>query len=157
VAVLVLSLSSMSASSLREQHVSGKASARDKIAVIQINGIILEGLISFAEKQIEQAARDSDVKAVVVCIVSPGGSITASDHLYRRLKELRDGNSDKGFAGKPLVVSMGSVAASGGYYIAMPAKTVFAEPTTLTGSIGVYVALPNVHELTDKHGIKMEV
>jgi protease-4 len=156
-ALLVLSLGTSSSTSLREQHVSGKASAKNKIAVIHIDGVILEGLLSFVEKQIDQAAGDDAVKAVVVRIASPGGSITASDRVYRRLKGLRDGNPEKTNNPKPLVVSMGAVAASGGYYVAMPAQTIFAEPTTLTGSIGVYIALPNVHELTDKYGIKMEV
>ena len=158
--LIILFMSGFSDSSsapLKERLLSGRASAKDKIAVINISGVIVEGLIGYADKQIEQAAKDGDVKAIVVRIASPGGSITASDHLYSRLKQLRDGNPDKGTTAKPLVVSMGSVAASGGYYIAMPAKTIYAEPTTLTGSIGVYVALPNIHEFTDKHGIKMEV
>jgi protease IV len=157
IAVLVLSLTSNSTTALREQHVSGNVSEKNKIAIIHIDGVILEGLLSFVEKQIDQAAGDDGVKAVVVRITSPGGSITASDRVYRRLKELRDGNPEKSTKPKPLVVSMGAVAASGGYYVAMPAKTIFAEPTTLTGSIGVYIALPNVHELTDKYGFKMEV
>ncbi len=140
---------------LAEQHYAGQKGANDKVAVITLDGVILEGLLSYVRKQIEQAAGDKSVKAVVLRINSPGGSITASDDLYRRLTELRDGNPRKDRNGKPLVVSMAGMAASGGYYVAMPAQTVFAERTTLTGSIGVYVSLPNVKELGQKIGVSL--
>jgi protease-4 len=117
----------------------------------------MEGLTAFAQKQIERAAHDNTVKAVVVRINSPGGSITASDDLHHRLTELRDGNPTKKTNAKPLVVSMASLAASGGYYIAMPAKTLLAERTTITGSIGVYAALPDATELSKKIGFTMNV
>jgi protease-4 len=142
---------------LRERRYAGSSSAKDKIAVVQIDGAIMEGLLSYAEKQIDEAGKDDRVKAVVVRINSPGGSITASDGLHKRLSDLRDGNPDRKWKAKPLVVSMGSLAASGGYYIAMPAKHVVAERTTITGSIGVYAALPNVTDLADKWGVKLEV
>ena len=88
-------------------------------------------------------------------INSPGGTITASDELYRRICEVRDGNADKKWEAKPLVVSMGSLAASGGYYIAMPAKHLIAERSTITGSIGVYASFPNISGLTKKYDIRM--
>ena len=119
----------------------------------------MDGTTGYPLRQIEQAAKDPAVKAVVVRIDSPGGTITASEDLHRDLVDLRD-NTHPRFQGtgpKPLVVSMGGIAASGGYYIAMPAKTVFAEPTTITGSIGVFAALPNVSELAKKHGVKLEL
>jgi protease IV len=119
--------------------------------------VLIEGRLDFMEKQIEQAATDDQVKAVVVRIISPGGSITASDAIHRRLSKLRNGDSEKGTKGKPLVVSMGALAASGGYYVAMPAQAIYAERTTLTGSIGVFASFPNVKELGDKIGFKMEV
>jgi protease-4 len=140
---------------LTEQHYSGKTGASDKVAVITLDGVLLEGLLSYAHKQIEQAAADKHVKAVVVRINSPGGSITASDDLHRKLLELRDGNSKKNRDKRPLIVSMGAMAASGGYYVAMPGQTLFAETTTVTGSIGVYSSFPNVKELADKYGVKM--
>jgi protease-4 len=140
-----------------ERHYSGLTRTKDKVAVIQINGVIMEGLIEFAKKEIEKAARDDSVKAVVLRINSPGGSITASDELYRRITELRDGNPEKKYAPKPIVVSMASLAASGAYYISMPAKTLLGERTTITGSIGVYAALPNVTKLGDKIGFSMNV
>ncbi|MHB1424775.1 MAG: S49 family peptidase [Gemmataceae bacterium] len=140
---------------LGEKRYSGESSATDKVAIVNIDGVILEGLLGYAHKQIEQAAGDQHVKAVVVHINSPGGSITASDDLYRKLTELRDGNPKKERPPRPLVVSMGSLAASGGYYIAMPGQTLFAERTTLTGSIGVYTSFPNVKKLAEDHGVKL--
>jgi protease-4 len=140
---------------LTEKHYAGKSSASDKIAIITLDGVILEGLLGYAHKQIEQAAGDRYVKAVVVRINSPGGSITASDDLHRRLTELRDGNTKKDHAPRPLIVSMGGMAASGGYYIAVPGEALFAERTTVTGSIGVYTSFPNVKQLADNYGVTM--
>jgi protease-4 len=142
---------------VRERHYSGTRRASDKIAIVRIEGVILEGTLGFARRQIEQAATDAAVKSVVLRINSPGGSVTASDNLYQRIVELRDGNTERGRVGKPIVVSMGSLAASGGYYIAMPAKTLVAERTTMTGSIGVYAAFPNIAELGNKIGFSMNV
>ncbi|MGH7170505.1 MAG: S49 family peptidase [Gemmataceae bacterium] len=140
---------------LTEQHYAGKSSAEDKVAIITLDGVILEGLLGYAHKQIEQAAADEHVKAVVLRINSPGGSITASDDLHRRLTELRDGNSKKNRDPRPLIVSMGGMAASGGYYIAMPGTILFAERTTITGSIGVYASFLNVKELGKTYGVAM--
>jgi protease-4 len=136
---------------------SGDKSATDKIAVVQINGVIMEGFTDFALKQLSRAAKDEHVKAAVLRINSPGGSITASEELYRRVVELRDGSTEKKTPAKPLVVSMGGLAASGGYYIAMPAPTIFAERTTMTGSVGVFAAFPNVTKLAEKIGVSMDV
>jgi protease-4 len=158
-------------STLEEHFHSGKKRATDKIAIVRVDGVLMEGMTTYARKQIERAARDEDVKAVVLRIDSPGGSITASDDLFKRIRDLRDGKAPNQKPGKkPVVVSMGGVAASGGYYIAMagggsapqvgstsPPKYLFAERSTMTGSIGVYAAFPNVHELTDKWGIRMNV
>jgi protease-4 len=138
---------------LNERHYSGDRSAQDKVAILHLEGVILEGLLQFVHQQIDTAAADKDVKVVVLRINSPGGSITASDDLHRRLVELRDGNARKKTNPKPLVVSMGSLAASGGYYAAMPARTLLAERTTLTGSIGVFASFPNVKGFTDEHKI----
>jgi protease-4 len=143
---------------LQEKVHAGKASASDKIAVIRIEGVILEGALNYVNRQIDQAAEDKNVKAVVLRINSPGGTITASDDLYKRLKDLRDGNPDKKTDPKKhVVVSMGSVAASGGYYISMPGKTLVAERSTVTGSIGIYVALPDLHKLAETYGVDMNI
>jgi protease IV len=117
----------------------------------------MEGMNQYAQKQLEQAGTDDNVKAVVVRINSPGGTITASDDLHRRIVELRQGNLDKKIQAKHVVVSMGSIAASGGYYIAAPAETIFAERTTVTGSIGVYASFPNVKKLADTYGVRMDI
>lgn len=155
---------------LHERFEAGTPTAKDKVALVKVEGVLMEGMLSYPHKQIEQAAEDNTVKAVVLRIESPGGTITSSDDLLKRLDELRDGATakfqTKGTFPKPLVVSMGNVAASGGYYIAMAAaqdpkkpedKKIFAERSTLTGSIGVYASFPNVSELTHKYGIKMEL
>lgn len=143
---------------LQEKFHSGKTSGHDKIAIIRIEGVILEGTLGFAHKQIDTAGQDSSVKAIVVRIDSPGGSITASDDLYKRLVDLRDGNPERKIdAKKTLVVSMGGIAASGGYYVAMPAQTLVAERTTTTGSIGVYAAIPNLADLANKYGVKVNI
>jgi protease-4 len=152
-----MGLSDSGGVSLHERYYSGAHHGADKIAVVRIEGVIMEGALQYANKQIETAANDDRVKAVVVRINSPGGSITASDDLHRRLVELRDGNTKKSTQAKPLVVSMGALAASGGYYIAMPASHLVAEPTTITGSIGVYAAFPNISKLAQDHGVAMEI
>jgi protease IV len=140
---------------LTEKRYAGKSSASEKVAIITLDGVILEGLLNYAHKQIEQAAGDRHVKAVVVRINSPGGSITASDDLHRKLTELRYGDSKKNRDPRPLIVSMGGMAASGGYYIAMPGQSLFAERTTITGSIGVYTSFPNVKKLANDHGVSL--
>ena len=92
---------------------------------------------------------DKDVKAVVLRVNSPGGSAFASEQIWHAVKELK--------AEKPVIVSMGDYAASGGYYISCVADTIVAEPTTLTGSIGIFGMVPNVKELADKVGITYDV
>jgi protease-4 len=146
-----------SGTQVQEHLRSGSKLASNTIAIIHIDGVLMEGMTTFAEREIERAAADAAVKAVVLRINSPGGTITASDDLHKRIAELRDGDPKKNTSAKPVVVSMGSVAASGGYYIAMPAKTVLAEPATITASIGVYAALPNITELGKKIGFTMEL
>jgi protease-4 len=142
---------------LEERTTLGRSLSRNKVAVVRVEGGIMEGMIGFAQRQLERAAADRDVKAVVVRINSPGGSITASDDLHRRITEVRDGNPTRRYDAKPVVASMASIAASGGYYVAMPARFVVAERTTITGSIGVYASFPNVAALADKYGVTMNV
>ena len=92
---------------------------------------------------------DNDVKAVVLRVNSPGGSAFASEQIWHAVKELK--------TKKPVIVSMGDYAASGGYYISCVADTIVAEPTTLTGSIGIFGMIPNVKGLTDKIGLSYDV
>jgi protease-4 len=142
-----------------ETHLYGPTRAADKVAVIRAEGPLVEGLDRHILRQIQAAGRDSRVKAVVVRIDSPGGTIGASEDIHRELTRLRSGQHPRfpEAKAKPLVASMGAIAASGGYYIAMPAEKVFAERTTLTGSIGVFAALPNVSELAHNNGVRMEL
>lgn len=145
--------------SIREHTLYGAKQARDKVAVIKAEGPLVEGLDSYILKQIEQAGRDDKVKVVVLRVDSPGGTIGSSETIHRELLRLRTGQHPRfpDFKAKKIVTSMGSIAASGGYYIAMPSEKVFAEKGCLTGSIGVYASLPNVAELAHQHGVKMEL
>ena len=137
---------------------SGPSSARNKIAVVRVEGTIFESLPAYGYqlKQIDKAAKDSAVKAVVLRVNSPGGTITGSDGLHKRLLEMKEGKSPRYKSdAKPLIVSMGGVAASGGYYISMPGDYIFAERTTMTGSIGVIGTFPDIHKLANEHGVYM--
>lgn len=125
------------------------AGVRDLIALIEVEGVIESGRASTWGRMIDRARRDQRVKAVVLYVNSPGGGMSASDELHARLAKLRQ-------AGKPIVVQMGGVAASGAYYIAMPATEIVAEPTTLTGSIGVLMPHYNIAELLNRYGVKDE-
>lgn len=147
-----------SGSYVPEKLISGSTKAEDKIAIVKLDGVIMEGSMDFVHKEIERAAADPHVKAVVLRVNSPGGTITASDELHRRIGELAKGTHPKQKGGKkPVVASMGALAASGGYYVAMPAEFVMAEQTTITGSIGVYAAFPNIAGLAEKYGFGMNV
>jgi protease-4 len=125
----------------QEKFHSLSRDATNKVAIISVTGTIIEGN-GFVKKQIDRVKKDDDVVGVVLRINSPGGTITGSDYLYHYLKELvkQHKSADKKF---PIVVSMGSMCASGGYYIAMAVgdepESIFAEPTTWTGSIGVII------------------
>lgn len=129
---------------------------KDKIAVIfasgSINGGKGDGSTIAAEDMaatLKEVREDEDIKAVVFRINSPGGGSLASDIIWREAKLLAET--------KPLVVSMGDVAASGGYYIASCANKIFAEPTTITGSIGVFGLVPNAQNmLNNKLGVNLE-
>jgi protease IV len=133
--------------SIHEQYHSLERHASQKVAIITLEGTILEGE-GFVKKQIDHIRKDDAVKAIVLRVNSPGGTVTASDYLYHHLKKLASERE------LPLVVSMGGIAASGGYYISMAVgdtpDTIFAEPTTWTGSIGVVIPHYNVAGLMEK-------
>lgn len=136
-----------SESKLQEKYHSLARHGQNKIAIIHIEGAILEG-DGFIKEQIDQVADDDGVKGVVLRIDSPGGTVTGSDYLYHHLTKLSEEYE------LPLVVSMGGLAASGGYYVAMAVgdakDSIFAEPTTWTGSIGVIIPHYNVQGLMTK-------
>ena len=129
----------------QEKYHSLSEDAEKKIAVIRIEGTIFDA-DGFVKQQIDRVRDDENVVAVVVRIDSPGGTVTASDYLYHHLRALRVDRRDKDdrkLPDLPIVVSMGSICASGGYYLAMcvgdEPETIFAEPSTWTGSIGVVI------------------
>jgi protease-4 len=111
-----------------EVHLYGSKNEANKIAVVKAEGALVEGLDAHILKQIDTAAKDDSVKAVVVRIDSPGGTIGSSEEIHRELTRLKSGQHPRhpGRPAKPIIASMGSIAASGGYYIAMPASKVYA-------------------------------
>ena len=123
----------------------------DKIAIISVSGVIMEG-DGFVKRQIDRVRADNKVKAIVLRVESPGGTVTGSDFIYHHLKRLREERDI------PIVVSMGSVAASGGYYVAMAVgdqkDSIYAEPTTTTGSIGVIIPHYDITGLMKAWGVK---
>jgi len=127
-----------------------------KIGVIVASGDILDGdqppgTIGGAStaRLIREARVDDKVRAVVLRVDSPGGSMLASEEIHREIAALKA-------AGKPLVVSMGDLAASGGYYIAAPADEIWASPATITGSIGIYAVVPTINKTLGKVGITVD-
>jgi protease-4 len=132
----------------------GDGSAR--IGVIVASGDIADGRQppgtiggDSLSRLIRQARLDRNIKAVVLRVDSPGGSVAASEEIYQELQALRA-------AGKPLVVSMGDLAASGGYYISAPANQIWASPATLTGSIGIFAIIPTISQTLGKVGVGVD-
>jgi len=125
------------------------------VAVINMSGMLGEDQVHLVETFARAVGKDANVKAVVLRVNSPGGGISACDRIYSLLRDLRDGTDTD--PGKKLVVSMGGVAASGGYYISAPADAIFAEPTTITGSIGVLASWPMMKGTMEKIGVRWVV
>lgn len=124
------------------------AGSGDRIAVVPVEGVIDDGMAKTVNRHLKQYGEDSRVKAIILRIDSPGGGVSASQEIYRevvRLKQEKD---------KKVIVSMGSVAASGGYYIAAPADRIFANQGTITGSIGVIAEWINYKDLAEWAKIK---
>jgi len=139
-----------------------KKGGGDNIALLRVNGMIIDQEPVFSSdtaaynhqsflRQVEEAFKRPDIKAIVLAIDSPGGGLYESDQAYQKIRRMKEQYN------KPLVVSMGSMAASGGYYIAMPADRILANRTTITGSIGVIMSSYNYQELAQKIGIREEV
>src|ERR1700688_1190127 len=141
--------------SVRSKHVL-KAKSDSKVGIVVASGEILDGHQppgtiggESTADLLRQARSDNAVKAVVLRVDSPGGSMFASEQILREVQTLRK-------AGKPVVVSMSSYAASGGYYISAAANQIFASPTTLTGSIGVFSVVPTFQHTLEKFGVKVD-
>ncbi|MGM0502462.1 MAG: signal peptide peptidase SppA [Bacillota bacterium] len=137
--------------------IENRPKGKDNIAVINITGPIIaagnsgmlgDDVASSRDimKQIKRAKESKSVKALLLRVNTPGGSSAASDSIYRELKKFKSTD-------KPIIVSMGDVAASGGYYVSAAADEIFANPSTITGSIGVIMKFNNLQDLYDKIGV----
>ena len=144
-------------SSEYEEEVLVEGDSADKVAMINVVGEIFSdpaGGVDGATdtnivKQLELANDDPDVKAVILNLETPGGTVVASDNIYNKVLKV-DGK-------KPVIALMNDVAASGGYYIAAGAREIVAHPSTWTGSIGVIAMIPNLEETAGKVGVKLNV
>ena len=132
------------------------ADGKPRVGVIVAAGEILDGDQppgtvggDSTARLIRQARLDHNIHAIVLRVNSPGGSVMASEEIYRELLAMRA-------AGKPVVVSMSSLAASGGYYISAPADEIFASPATLTGSIGIFAIIPTIDKTLGKIGVTVD-
>lgn len=132
------------------------AAGHPHVGVIVASGEVMDGEQApgtiggdSLSRLIRQARMDRNIRAVVLRVNSPGGSVTASEQIYRELVALRS-------AGKPLIVSMSNLAASGGYYISAPADEIWASPTTLTGSIGIFSVVPTLDKTLNKLGVSVD-
>ena len=125
--------------------------AADKVAIVSVTGAILGG-DGFVRAQLDQAEEDEAVKAIVLRVDAPGGTVSGSDEIHHRLAKLVEKRDI------PVVVSMGGIAASGGYYVAMANRgkddVIFAEPATLTGSIGVIIPHFDISQALRKYDIR---
>lgn len=154
-----LGLPAASSRSDLQEVVLEPASTRDKIAVLDMQGVISSApldyrgnnMVNYLEEQLERAAADKHVRAVLLKIDSPGGEVMASDEIYKLLAEFQDEHD------VPVVASMGTVAASGGYYVAAPCRWIVANELTITGSIGVIMQSYNWRGLMDKVGVSPQV
>ena len=118
----------------------------DKVAVVEVSGVILSAQETL--EQLKKYEKDPSVKAIVIRIESPGGAVVPAQEVYEEVRKIRDSKL------KPVLVSMGNAAASGGYYIACGAEKIVANPGTITGSIGVIMETANLEGLMKKVGIE---
>jgi protease-4 len=134
-----------------EKYHSLSKVAGDKVAIVSVTGAILGG-DGFVRSQLEQIEEDESVKAIVLRVDSPGGTVSGSDEIHHRLAKLAEKRS------LPVVVSMGGIAASGGYYVAMANRAaddvIYAEPATLTGSIGVIIPHFDISQALRKYDVR---
>ncbi len=139
----------MSGGMSARQNIVVEGDPLERVAIIPVNGVIMTEAAQQFERFMRMAEEDANVKAVVLEIDSPGGTVTASDEIHHRIMAFK-----KNRPGVPVVSTMGSLAASGGYYIACATDYVFAQPTTMTGNIGVLFPRYNVSKLADKWGVE---
>jgi len=140
---------SSSGSSYVQTTVKTPGDSDKTIAIIPLEGIVDDAMQARFDRYITKAKDDSDVKAIVLLIDTPGGTVTASDEIYKQLKKFK---TDKN--GIPIIVAMRGMATSGGYFIACAGDYITAERTTTTGNIGVLMPSYNLSKLLDKWGIE---
>lgn len=131
-----------------EKYISGNQMAISKVVILPVEGIITGNEEGFIQKAIKTAEEDNDVCAMVLRVNSPGGTVTGSDYYYNLLKKMKANKKI------PIIVSMGDLATSGGYYVSMCGDEIYAERSSWTGSIGVIVSLYNAAELAKKIGFE---
>lgn len=141
----------------RAVRLANRSNADNEVAVVYAEGVIVDGEGAAGEiggaslgRLIRSLGDEDDIKAIVLRVNSPGGSAWASDEVVESIRRVRE-------SGRTIVVSMGTVAASGGYYISMGADRIFAQASTITGSIGVVGMLPNVSRMADEYGVNADV
>ena len=155
-----LKLFSDASDPLKESILQG--SEKGKVLVVSLRGVIstrpkegtlrtMPSMVQEVASQLRMAEKDKEIKCLLLTVDSPGGTATASDILYNEILAFKERTKAK------IVVSMMDIAASGGYYVSLPADVIFAHPTTITGSIGVVFMRPNVTGLIDKIGFSMDV
>lgn len=158
--IFIIGISMLGALFIVPKVKQSKLANHDKIAVIYVDGMIVGGrgqVSLFAEgggtdaliRQLHTARDDAAVKAIILRINSPGGTVPASQEVGEELKKIRA-------AGKPVITSMADMAASGGYWLAACTDKIYANPSTITGSLGVYMPYSNWEELYKKIGVRQE-
>ena len=148
---------------LEETVVEPGRNKRQKIAIVEVEGFLInaragggllggaeENPVSLLKQQLDAAAADDRVKALVLRVNSPGGSVEASDVMYALVKDFKDKT------GKPVIAACQTLAASGGYYVATAADEIHAQPVSLVGSIGVILELPDASALLNKIGVRFQ-
>eukprot|EP00545_Synedropsis_sp_CCMP1620_P004767 CAMPEP_0119006820 /NCGR_PEP_ID=MMETSP1176-20130426/2561_1 /TAXON_ID=265551 /ORGANISM="Synedropsis recta cf, Strain CCMP1620" /LENGTH=800 /DNA_ID=CAMNT_0006958823 /DNA_START=120 /DNA_END=2522 /DNA_ORIENTATION=+ len=131
---------------IKQEDFSPEKSASEKIAIVSVEGSINDAVARKTVATLRKIKKDKNVKAVILRVDSPGGSVTASESILQECNDLP----------QPVVCSMGNVCASGGYYIATGAKRIFALPTTITGSIGVFAIKFDFTGLAKKYGVSVQ-
>jgi protease-4 len=149
IALAMAAFSNAGSSKAVMQTVIVHGDPKEKIAVISVSGLILDSTAERFNRHMNLAESDPNVKAIVIEVETPGGEITPSDRMYHRIMDFKTLHSKI-----PVVVSMGNLATSGGYYLSCAADDIVAQPTTLTADIGVLMPSYNFSKLADKWGIE---
>ncbi len=139
--------SAFSSSDNEEDSYTSSLSSGNKIGIVEINSEIITS--DYVVKQVNEFKNSSSIKALVVRVNSPGGGVAASQEMYEAIKKFRETD-------RPVVISMGGVAASGGYYLALGGTKIMANPGTVTGSIGVILQITQLKPLMDKVGVEIK-